>query len=184
VGISHRRSLGLWIAILAIAGSVSCSRQEPLTAGDSSLNVLVITLDTIRADRLGAYGNTRVKTEFIDGLADRGVLFESCVAPTPLTLPSHTSLFTGTYPILHGVRDNGNYVVPKELTTMAELMNDAGYRTGAFVGAFVLSSRWGLDQGFDTYTEPRGGFDPTLVSFSQIQRRAEEVVDDTLAWLR
>jgi arylsulfatase A-like enzyme/Tfp pilus assembly protein PilF len=74
--------------------------------------------------------------------------------------------------------------VPKELTTMAELMRDSGFRTGAFVGAFVLSSRWGLDQGFDIYTEPKGGFDPTLVSFSQIQRRAEEVVDDVLDWLR
>jgi len=184
VGASHQKPSCLWIAILAIALLVSCSRQEPLTARDRNLNLLVITLDTIRADRLGAYGNTRVQTEFIDGLADRGVLFESCVAPTPLTLPSHTSLFTGTYPVLHGVRDNGNYVVPKDLTTMAELMNGAGYRTGAFVGAFVLSSRWGLDQGFESYTEPKGGFDPTLVSFAQIQRRAEVVVDDALAWLQ
>jgi arylsulfatase A-like enzyme/tetratricopeptide (TPR) repeat protein len=184
VGASHQKPSCLWIAILAIALLVSCSRQEPLTARDRNLNLLVITLDTIRADRLGAYGNTRVQTEFIDGLADRGVLFESCVAPTPLTLPSHTSLFTGTYPVLHGVRDNGNYVVPKDLTTMAELMSGAGYRTGAFVGAFVLSSRWGLDQGFESYTEPKGRFDPTLVSFSQIQRRAEVVVDDALAWLQ
>ncbi len=180
-----RKFVCLAAATFVIAGSVSCSKKEKITpSGDRDLNVLVITLDTIRADRLGAYGHPTVRTDFVDGLADRGVLFEHAVAPTPLTLPSHTSLFTGTYPVLHGVRDNGNYVVPKELTTMAELMNDAGYRTGAFVGAFVLSSRWGLDQGFDTYTEPRGGFDPTLVSFSQIQRRAEEVVDDTLAWLR
>ena len=184
MGASHQKPSCLWIAILAIALLVSCSRQEPLTARDRNLNLLVITLDTIRADRLGAYGNTRVRTEFIDELADQGVLFESCIAPTPLTLPSHTSLFTGTYPVLHGVRDNGNYVVPKDLTTMAELMSGAGYRTGAFVGAFVLSSRWGLDQGFKTYTEPKAGFDPTLVSFSQIQRRAEVVVNDALAWLQ
>ena len=124
--------------------------------------MLVITLDTIRVDRLGAYGNTRVRTDFIDGLAKGGVLFEHCVSPTPLTLPAHTSIFTGTYPIFHGVRDNGNYVVPKELTTMAELFKNAGYRTGAFVGAFVLSARWGLDQGFATYSEPEGGYDPTL----------------------
>jgi arylsulfatase A-like enzyme/Tfp pilus assembly protein PilF len=155
-----------------------------LRAGDRQLNVLVITLDTIRADRLGAYGHPTVRTDFVDGLAERGVLFESCVAPTPLTLPSHTSLFTGTYPIFHGVRDNGNYVVPEELTTMAELMSGAGYRTGAFVGAFVLSSRWGLDQGFETYTEPKSRHDPNLVSFSQIQRRAEVVVDDAIAWLQ
>jgi arylsulfatase A-like enzyme/tetratricopeptide (TPR) repeat protein len=171
------------MAILGVVCSVSCTPQKSLPTGDRSLNVLVITLDTIRADRLGAYGNTRIRTEFVDGLAERGVLFEDCIAPTPLTLPSHTSLFTGTYPVFHGVRDNGNYVVPKDLTTMAELLKGAGYRTGAFVGAFVLSSRWGLDQGFTSYTEPKGKFDPTLVSFAQIQRRAEAVVDDALAWL-
>ncbi len=155
-----------------------------LPAGDRELNVLVITLDTIRADRLGAYGNRRITTTFVDDLADRGVVFDRCVAPAPLTLPSHTSIFTGTYPAFHGVRDNGNYVVPDELTTMAELMRDTGRRTGAFVGAFVLSSRWGLDQGFAAYTEPASSYDPTLVSFAQIQRRAEDVVDDAIAWLQ
>jgi len=174
----------LWMAILGVVCSVSCTPQKSLPTGDRGLNVLVITLDTIRADRLGAYGNTRVRTEFVDGLAERGVVFDRCIAPTPLTLPSHTSLFTGTYPVFHGVRDNGNYVVPQQLTTMAELLKGAGYRTGAFVGAFVLSSRWGLDQGFETYTEPKGGYDPALVSFAEVQRRAEEVVDDALAWLK
>jgi arylsulfatase A-like enzyme/Flp pilus assembly protein TadD len=167
----------------SITGSVACSRKGVLSTGDRELNVLVITLDTIRADCLGAYGHPTVRTDFVDALADRGVLFERCVAPTPLTLPSHTSIFTGTSPVFHGVRDNGNYVVPSELTTMAELFDEAGYRTGAFVGTFVLSSRWGLDQGIDTYTEPTSGFDPDMVSFSQIQRRAEEVVDDAIAWL-
>lgn len=184
LSLSRRRLFCLGLAVFAYSGLVSCSRQETALTVDEDLNVLVITLDTIRADRLGAYGHPTVRTDFVDGLAERGVLFENCVAPTPLTLPSHTSIFTGTYPVLHGVRDNGNYAVPKDLTTMAELFTEAGYRTGAFVGAFVLSSRWGLDQGFDTYTEPRGGFDPTLVSFSQIQRRAEDVVDDALEWLQ
>jgi arylsulfatase A-like enzyme/Tfp pilus assembly protein PilF len=173
----------LWAALLAAAAASSCARQELAPDRSGELNVLVITLDTIRADRLGAYGNDRISTPFVDGLAERGVLFERCVAPTPLTLPSHTSIFTGTYPVFHGVRDNGNYVVPGELTTTAEMLEAAGYRTGAFVGAFVLSSRWGLDQGFGTYTEPKGGFDPGLVSFAQIQRRADEVVDDAIAWL-
>jgi arylsulfatase A-like enzyme/Tfp pilus assembly protein PilF len=183
VSLSRRHRLGLWIAILGVVCSVSCTPQKSVPTGNRSLNVLVITLDTIRADRLGAYGNPRIRTEFVDDLADRGILFENCIAPTPLTLPSHTSLFTGTYPVFHGVRDNGNYVVPKELKTMAELLSDAGYRTGAFVGAFVLSSRWGLDQGFESYTEPQGGYDPKLISFSQIQRRAEDVVDDAISWL-
>ncbi len=132
MGVSHRKFSGLWIAVLAIASLISCAREESLPTGNRSLNVLVITLDTIRADRLGAYGNTSVRTDFVDGLAERGVVFDRCIAPTPLTLPSHTSLFTGTYPVFHGVRDNGNYVVPPELTTMAELLTGAGYRTGAF----------------------------------------------------
>jgi len=183
VGISQRKPSWLWIAVFAIAVLVSCTGEEFVPTGDRDLNVLIITLDTIRADRLGAYGNARIRTAFVDGLADRGVLFENCVVPTPLTLPSHTSLFTGTYPVSHGVRDNGNYVVPAELETMAELFNEAGYRTGGFVGAFVLASRWGLDQGFDTFTEPSGAYDPNLVSFAQIQRRADEVVDDALRWL-
>jgi len=172
------------LALTAIIVSASCrGGLQTLPAGDPQLNVLVITLDTIRADRLGMYGNTRIATDFADGLAERGVVFDRCIAPTPLTLPSHTSIFTGTYPTYHGVRDNGNYVVPNELTTMAELMRGSGRRTGAFVGAFVLSSRWGLDQGFATYTEPESGFDPALVSFAQIQRPAEDVVDDAIAWL-
>ena len=182
--LSSRKFFCVCFGLIAIIASVSCNRQEFVPAGDRDLNVLVITLDTIRADRLGAYGNTHIRTEFADGLADRGVVFDRCVAPTPLTLPSHTSLFTGTYPVFHGVRDNGNYVVPAELTTMAEVFREAGYRTGAFVGAFVLSSRWGLDRGFEAYTEPEGGYDPALVSFAQIQRPANAVVDDAIAWLR
>jgi len=182
--LSPRTVFCLWFGVIMIIASVSCNRQEFVSAGDRRLNVLVITLDTIRADRLGAYGNTQIRTDFVDGLADRGVLFDRCVAPTPLTLPSHTSLFTGTYPVFHGVRDNSNYVVPAELTTMAELLSEEGYRTGAFVGAFVLSTRWGLDQGFETYTEPKGGYDPTMMSFAQIQRPGDAIVDDAIAWLR
>ena len=89
----------------ASLGLLSCGRGSALPAGDSRLNVLVITLDTIRADRLGAYGNRRIETPFTDGLAARGVLFEMCAASAPLTLPSHTSIFTGTYPVYHGVID-------------------------------------------------------------------------------
>ena len=174
----------LWFTVLATVCSVSCSQQEAPSAAGDRLNVLVITLDTIRADRLGAYGNPHIRTDFVDGLADQGVLFDRCIAPTPLTLPSHASLFTGTYPVFHGVRDNSNYVVPAELMTMAELLSEEGYRTGGFVGAFVLSTRWGLDQGFETYTEPESGYDPTLMSFAQIQRPADAVVDDAIAWLR
>lgn len=165
-------------------GLLSCGRGSALPAGDSRLNVLVITLDTIRADRLGAYGNKRIDTPFIDGLAARGVLFEECAASAPLTLPSHTSIFTGTYPVYHGVRDNGDFVVPSGLTTMAELFREKGYRTGAFVGAFVLSARWGLNRGFDTYTEPTGASAAEILSMGDVRRRGGAVVDDALTWLQ
>jgi arylsulfatase A-like enzyme len=164
--------------------SFSCAGGAKLPAGDGSLNVLIITLDTIRADRLSAYGNRRIETPFVDGLARRGVLFEMCTAPAPLTLPSHTSIFTGTYPVYHGVRDNGDFVVPAGLTTMAQLFREKGYRTGAFVGAFVLSARWGLNRGFDVYTEPTGASAAEILSMGDVQRRGEAVVDDALAWLQ
>jgi arylsulfatase A-like enzyme/Tfp pilus assembly protein PilF len=167
-------------ALLLLA---SCSHPK-LPAGDGSLNVLIITLDTIRADRLGAYGNRRIETPFVDGLARRGVLFEKCIAPAPLTLPSHTSIFTGTYPVYHGVRDNGDFVVPGSLTTMAQLFHEKGYRTGAFVGAFVLSARWGLNRGFDTYTEATGASAAEILSMGDVQRRGAVVVDDALIWLQ
>ena len=171
-------------AALVVVAAASCGPPpEPPPAAGGRLNVLVITLDTIRTDRLGAFGNHRVATPFVDGLAARGVAFDRCAAPAPLTLPSHTSLFTGTYPVYHGVRDNGSGVAPEQLETMAELFADAGYRTGAFVGAYVLAARWGLDQGFQTYREPASGYDPGLASFAEIQRRADAVVDDALAWL-
>jgi len=187
--ISVHRQVSTRAALLligAVAGFLlaSCSRGPALPAGDSRLNVLVITLDTIRADRLGAYGNQQIETPFVDGLAGRGVLFEMCAAPAPLTLPSHTSIFTGTYPVYHGVRDNGDFVVPAGLTTMAELFREKGYRTGAFVGAFVLSARWGLNRGFDTYTEPTGAAAAEILSMGDVRRRGGAVVDDALAWLR
>jgi arylsulfatase A-like enzyme/Tfp pilus assembly protein PilF len=146
--------------------------------------LLLITLDTVRADRLGAYGYPDVETPFIDGLAKHGVLFERALTPVPLTLPSHTSLLTGTYPPRHGVRDNGDFKVPQELTTLAELFQAQGFRTGAFVGAFVLDRRWGLDQGFERYSGEFAIRDISeLVSIGDVQRPANEVVDDALSWL-
>jgi arylsulfatase A-like enzyme/tetratricopeptide (TPR) repeat protein len=180
----NARSALLPLSAAALLLLASCGRGPALPAGDSHLNVLVITLDTIRADRLGAYGNRRIETPFTDGLAARGVLFESCVAPAPLTLPSHASIFSGTYPLYHGVRDNGDFVVPADLPLMAELFHAKGYRTGAFVGAFVLAARWGLNRGFDVYTEPTGASAADVLSMGDVQRRGEAVVDDALAWLQ
>jgi len=151
--------------------------------GEQDFNVILITLDTTRADRLGCYGFSRIETPTIDGWAARGVKFENCIAPTPLTLPSHSSIFTGTLPLFHGVRDNGGFILPEELTTLAEVFKGQGYATGAFIGAYVLDSKWGLSQGFDTYFDrfDLGKFDK--ISLGTVQRPANEVVDEALKWL-
>ena len=151
--------------------------------GDDEYNVLLITVDTIRADRIGAYGFEEIDTPIIDSLAARGVTFTRAYSPTPLTLPSHTSIFSGTFPPYHGVRDNAAFVAPPELTMMAELFHANGYSTAAFVGAFVLDSRWGLEQGFETYFDEFELPRQHIVELGAVQRPANEVIDAALEWL-
>ena len=146
-------------------------------------NVLFVTVDTLRADRLPAYGRKDVKTPTIDALAARGVLFERCETAAPLTLPSHTTIFSGTVPLHHGVRDNGAFTVPAELPLLAELFHAGGYATAAFVSAFVLDSRWKLNRGFDTYFDQFDTRQANLISISDIERPAGETVDAVLDWL-
>ncbi|HXV60674.1 MAG TPA: sulfatase-like hydrolase/transferase, partial [Vicinamibacteria bacterium] len=146
-------------------------------------NVLLLTLDTLRADRLGAYGYALAETPNLDALAADGTLFENAIAQVPLTLPSHTTLFTGTYPVGHGVRDNGGYVLGDDLATLAELAASRGYRTGAFVSAFVLDSRFGLDRGFATYYDQFDLSRYERISLGSVERIAEETVEEFLPWL-
>jgi choline-sulfatase len=153
--------------------------REPRRA----LNLIVVTADTLRADRLGAYGNRRIATPHLDRLAAEGVLFEQATTVVPLTLPAHASIFTGTYPLFHGVRDNGGYYLEPEQVTLAEVLKAHGYVTGAFVGAFVLDSRWGLDQGFDRYVDDFQLSKYETVSLDSVQRRGDEVLDRALRWL-
>ncbi len=151
--------------------------------GGRDFNVILVTVDTLRADRIGCYGFEGVETPTMDLFARRGVRFEHCVSQTPLTFPSHTSLFTGTLPVFHGIRDNGGFYVPPELQTMAELFQAKGYETAAFVAAYVLDSKWGLNQGFDYYFDQ---FDLSRfenVSLGSVQRPGNEVMDEALGWL-
>jgi arylsulfatase A-like enzyme/Tfp pilus assembly protein PilF len=147
------------------------------------LNVIIVTADTLRADKLASYGNPRIATPNLDRLAASGVQFDRTTTVTPLTLPAHSSIFTGTYPMYHGVRDNGGYYLEPEQITLAEILKDQGYATGAFVAAFVLDSRWGLDQGFDRYFDDFDLSKFETISLDTVQRRGDEVLAEALTWL-
>ena len=145
-------------------------------------NVLLISIDTLRADRLGCYGSLQAKTPVIDSLAKSGVRFENVVSPAPFTLPSHISMMTGLIPPAHGVHDNGGFYLDKKISTLAEIFQSKGFSTAAFVGAFPLDSRFGMDQGFDHYDDSY----PTENNINEItmpERPAEIVTASALKWL-
>ena len=146
-------------------------------------HVLIVTLDTLRADRVGAYGYTGARTPVFDALASRGARFANATTTVPLTLPAHTSLFSGAFPAGHGVRDNTGFHVEDRVTTLAVVFKGRGYRTGGFVGAFVLDSRWGISQGFDEYFDEFDLSEDVGPGLDAIQRPGNEVVDRALAWL-
>jgi arylsulfatase A-like enzyme/Tfp pilus assembly protein PilF len=152
-----------------------------VAAGDLSL--LLVTLDTTRADRIGSYGFADIETPHLDRLAREGVVFEQAESVAPLTLPAHSSMFTGEFPLAHGVRDNGGFYLDEEHVVLAELLRDAGLRTGGFVGAFVLDAKWGIAQGFDTYFDDFDLRGTASLSLGEIERPASEVADAALAWL-
>jgi arylsulfatase A-like enzyme/predicted Zn-dependent protease len=151
--------------------------------GKQDFNYILVTVDTLRADRIGCYGFSRIETPTMDLFAARGVKFERCYSQTPLTLPSHTSIFTGSLPLFHGVRDNGGFIVPGELKTLAEVFKDKGYDTAAFIGAYVLDSKWGLNQGFDYYYDQFDLSKFEHISLGTVQRPGNEVMDEALKWL-
>ena len=154
-------------AILAMVMTPACG-SDPATgeragtetavaAGGSidlkGANVIVITMDTTRADHIGAYGYEHAETPRLDELAAEGVLFEEAVTPSAFTLPSHSSILTGLYPPFHGIRLNGGSALADVHTTMAESLTEAGYRCGAVTAAFVVDGHWGLNQGFEFYDD-------------------------------
>jgi choline-sulfatase len=129
-----------------------CVSAFPLIWAQSTPNLLLITIDTLRADFLGCYGNRTVSTPNLDNLAKGSLFFRNAISAAPLTLPSHTSLMTGMYPYHHGVHDNAGVVNPSELT-LAEILRKNGYNTYAFIGGFPLDHRFGLNQGFQLYDD-------------------------------
>ncbi|MEP6768799.1 MAG: sulfatase-like hydrolase/transferase, partial [Acidobacteriota bacterium] len=171
------------LAVLSALGG--CRRPAALSrpfAGASRPDVVLITIDTLRADSVGFLGNKRVQTPALDRLAREGLVFPDAHAQSVVTLPSHANILTGLYPYQHGVRDNEGFVLPENLPTLATLLHDRGYATGAFIGAFPLDSRFGLSRGFDVYDQsyPQGANEDQFV---MPERPASEVVAAARAWL-
>jgi choline-sulfatase len=151
-------------------------------ASAAPLNLVLVTLDTLRADHLGCYGDAAAETPNLDTLAGQGVRFAHASSQVPLTLPSHTTILTGLLPPHHGVRNNGAAPLAAGTPTLATVLAGAGYRTAAFVGAFVLDHRFGLDRGFAVYDDEIER--PADASWLlEAQRPGDQVVDRALAWL-
>lgn len=176
---------GACLAVLAGCGPSTAHRAASPEAskGLRPLNLVVVTIDTLRADRLHCYGNGNIETPTLDMLADRGARFVNAVAQAPLTPPSHASIFTGTNPNVHQVRDTGGFRLKPSAITLAKILKAQGWDTGAFLGASVLKKSFGFSPGFDVYDDqmPRSGNGREDGEYPE--RRAGVVVDHALNWL-
>ena len=156
--------------------------RDPAPAPRSP-SILLITIDTLRADHVGCYGDARVETPVMDGLAAAGVRFENAYAQAPITLPSHAVILTGTYPMFNGVRDFTSPGLPASVPTLAEMLRVRGYHTAAFVSSYALSSMWGLNRGFEVYDDDLGLEPGRSNDIFLVERRGDRTVDRLLAWL-
>jgi arylsulfatase A-like enzyme/Tfp pilus assembly protein PilF len=179
------RKIATALAAIVIAGATIWSMWRraapgaPQTARD---NILLITIDTARADHFGSYGYARARTRHLDRLAAEGVRFDRAYSSAPITLTAHASIFTGLFPFEHGVRNNGNFYLPQRFGTLATALKGQGYRTAAFVSAFVLDRRYGLARGFDTYDDRMQGAQSQVVSL-EAERRGDRTELALAAWL-
>ncbi len=163
-----------WPALALLLAGCTARDVEPRP------NVLLITVDTLRADRVGCYGYRKAATPTWDRLAREGVLFENAFCQVPLTLPSHASILTGLLPPRHGIRLNGPFFLPEGIETLASVLRKDGYQTAAFVSSFVLDSQFGLDRGFDLYDDNFSG-GPRV---NNPERPAGNTADEFIRWLK
>ena len=145
---------------------------------------MLVTIDTLRADRIGAYGNANVATPNMDRLAQQGAMALHTSAHVPLTRPSHVSLFTGLYPSEHGIRDNVSPPLGKNVPVLAEILQQSGFRTAAFVSSIVLAKQSGLNRGFQTYEDAFEIGEDDARFLNTIQKRGDKTVEEAVAWLR
>jgi arylsulfatase A-like enzyme/Flp pilus assembly protein TadD len=171
----------LALALLGAAG-IALRRRAVNLHRNPGLSVLLVTIDTLRADALGSYGKPDADTPTLDRLAAGGVRFERCHAQNVVTLPSHANILSGRYPFDHGVRDNAGFRFPAGTDTLAALLKARGFRTGAFVSAFPLDSRFGLDRGFEVYDDHFGDRG-SHTAFRMEERPGGETVAAALRWL-
>src|SRR3954471_16524042 len=179
-----------WVCLACTVWLASCRPKQTAAPGSSDpiprlrpLNVVVVTVDTLRADHVYCYGYPNIETPALDALAQRGVLFENAVAQTPLTPPSHASIFTGQNPTVHNVRNTGGFVLQSSSHPLARILQEQGWDTAAFIGSAVLKKLFGFNNGFNVYDDemPRPGKrnefreDP--------ERKASVVVDHAVEWL-
>lgn len=161
--------------------SVSGSRRA---VGNSKANVLLITLDTVRADRVGVYGAKNIATPTIDAIAADGFVFTRALSQVPLTWPSHAVMMTGLYPFQNGVQDFTGQPLDPRFRTIAQALQQSGYRTGAVISSFALDQSWGLARGFDFYDDAFSQDAYANRELGLVERKAEESVDRALAWLK
>ncbi|HZO10231.1 MAG TPA: sulfatase, partial [Myxococcota bacterium] len=169
--------------VLAAAAPAACDRNASPSAGagdGSPRRVLFVTWDTTRADHVGAYGGA-ARTPRFDELAKRGVLYEHAEACAPITLPSHASMLTGVLPREHGARDNAIFQLAGAARLLPEALKEQGFKTGAFVAAYVLDPKFGLAQGFDVYDAPDAS--AASQSWSVVERPAGAVADAAIRWI-
>ena len=175
------KTLAVLFPFLVLAG---CSTSRAPAPTPSARNVLIITIDTLRADRLGIYGAANVETPHIDRLAREGAFARQATAHVPLTRPSHVSIFTGLYPAEHGIRDNVSPALPTDVPLLAERFKARGHATGAFVASVVLTRQAGLARGFDHYSDRFDVGEDDARFLNTIQKRGDDVASEAADWIR
>ncbi len=170
--------------LLALFVFVFRKGATPRPGSEARPNVLFITIDTLRADHLGCYGAAQIQTPNIDALARSAVRFAQAYTPVPITLPAHSAVFTGSFPMATGMHDFSGNKLPANAVTLAKVLHDHGYATAAFIGSAVLDSRFGLNQGFETYFDHFDFSRLDETNLDLMERRGDEVMDEALKWLR
>jgi arylsulfatase A-like enzyme/Tfp pilus assembly protein PilF len=179
-----KRLIRLLVCCSALGGFVRAqTKQATAHLRNSRSNVLLITIDTVRADHVGCYGYSKIKTPTLDSLAHDGIVFERAISQVPLTWPSHTAILTGTYPFQNGVQDFTGQPLDPQFRSVAQAFKKNGYATGAVVSAYVLDRVWGLARGFDFYDDAFAPEEFRTKDIGLVERKAGESVDHAIRWL-